>query len=141
MATPLIDSLNDEAIDAYLSGDQSAPEGLRQLGAVMALHGVAENGGLVGGAIENAFFADDLGSVTDAIQGFIWLDLPDVAGLVTRARDAYLRFRPTGWDELSTDDGVLWHQLDSSYFDVATGDRLEVAVSARLPEITPGRHP
>ena len=56
--TPLIDALNVRAISAYEREDASALPGLRTLGAALALHGIAENGGLVGGGIENLFFSD-----------------------------------------------------------------------------------
>jgi len=72
------------------------------------LHGIAENGGLV-----------------------------DVGTLVARARDEHLRFRPTGSEELSAQDEELWGQLDDEFFRIATADRLEAAVAARLTEIDP----
>jgi len=103
----------------------------------VALHGIAENGGLVGGAIENLFFSDDLRGVDDAIAGLQWLDLPDVAALVARARDEYRRFRPTGYEEISSEDAHLWGQLDAAFFEIAPSSRLEEAVRGRLPEIEP----
>ncbi|WP_432484322.1 DMP19 family protein [Kineococcus esterisolvens] len=135
--TPLIEALNVRAIDAYEREDTTVLPGLRSLGAVLALHGIAENGGLVGGGIENTFFSGRMQSVDDAIAGYCWLGLADVAALVARARDEHLRFRPTGREELSDEDAVLWDQLDSAFFEVATLDRLEAAVAARLDEIAP----
>ncbi|WP_432571661.1 DMP19 family protein [Kineococcus sp. SYSU DK005] len=135
--TPLIDALNVRAISAYERKDVSALPGLRSLGAAMALHGIAENGGLVGGGIENIFFSENLPSIEDAIEGYRWLGLSDVAALVARARDEYLRFRPTGWEELCEADAALWDQLDSAFFAIAPLERLEVAVAARLHEIAP----
>ena len=135
--TPLIDALNVRAISAYERQDASALPGLRSLGAAMALHGIAENGGLVGGGIENIFFSENLPSIEDAIEGYRWLGLSDVAGLVARARDEYLRFRPTGWEELSDADAALWDQLDAAFFAIAPLERLEAAVAARLHEIAP----
>ncbi len=44
--TPLIEALNRRAIYAYEADDPSALPGLRILGAVMGLHGIAMNGGL-----------------------------------------------------------------------------------------------
>ena len=135
--TPLIDALNVRAISAYERQDASALPGLRSLGAAMALHGIAENGGLVGGGIENIFFSENLPSIEDAVEGYRWLGLSDVAGLVARARDEYLRFRPTGWEELSDADAALWDQLDAAFFTIAPLERLEAAVAARLHEIAP----
>ncbi|MCI2237401.1 hypothetical protein MO973_05835 [Paenibacillus sp. TRM 82003] len=139
--TPLIEALNVRAIDAYEREDTTVLPGLRSLGAVLALHGIAENGGLVGGGIENIFFSERMQSVDDAIAGYRWLGLVDVAALVARARDEYLRFRPTGREELSDEDAVLWDQLDSAFFEIATLDRLEAAVAARLHEIAPETMP
>lgn len=135
--TPLIDALNVRAIHAYEREDVSVLPGLRSLGAAMALHGIAENGGLVGGGIENVFFSENMQSVDDAVAGFRWLGLSDVAALVARARDEYLRFRPTGREELSAEDAVLWEQLDAAFFEIAPSERLEAAVAARLHEIAP----
>jgi len=135
--TPLLDALNQPAIYAYERKDASALLGLRHLGAAMALHGIAENGGLVGGAVENLFFNKNMQAVDDAAAGFRWLCLADIAALITRAREAYLRFRPTGHEELSGEDATLWDQLDASFFEIATSGRLEAAVAARLKEIAP----
>jgi hypothetical protein len=54
MTGPLIGALNVRAIHAYEVEDVSALPGLRRLGAVMALHGIAVNGGLVGGGVETS---------------------------------------------------------------------------------------
>lgn len=135
--TPLLDALNERSVYAYERRDTSALPGLRVLGAVMAVHGIAENGGLVGGAIENLFFNENLQAVDDAVAGFEWLGLADVAALIDRARSAYLRFRPTGYEELSQQDEVLWEQLDASFFEIATSVRLEAAVAVRLQNIAP----
>ena len=135
--TPLIDALNVRAITAYEREDASALPGLRSLGAAMALHGIAENGGLVGGGIENLFFSENLPSIEDAVEGYRWLGLSDVAELVTRARDEYLRFRPTGGEELSDADALVWEQLDAAFSVIAPSERLEAAVAARLHEIAP----
>ncbi|MFC3690525.1 DMP19 family protein [Aquipuribacter hungaricus] len=137
METPLLRALNEPAISAYEREDVSALPGLRALGAVMALHGIARNGGLVGGAIENLFVGRRGQAVDDAIDGFVWLDLDDVAELIARARDAYLLSRPTGSEDLSDDDAALWEQLDAAFFDIAPSARLEVAVTARLQAIAP----
>ncbi len=80
-------------------------------------------------------------AVDDAIEGFRWLGLADVAALVARARDEYLRFRPTGYEDISAEDAHVWDLLDSSFFEIAPDDRLETAVSARLQEIAPGLRP
>ena len=85
--TPLIEALDVRAIHAYERKDASVPLGLRALGAALALHGIAENGGLVGGGIENTFFSENMQSVDDTVAGFRWLGLADVAALVARARD------------------------------------------------------
>ncbi|NAZ81180.1 hypothetical protein GTR02_05055 [Kineococcus sp. R8] len=137
MTTTLIDALTARAIVAYELQDTSVLPGLRSLGAAMALHGIAENGGLVGGAIENLFFGENLTSVDDAVAGYRWLGLADVAALVARAREEYLRFRPTGREELSDDDERLWEQLDASFVEIAPLERVEAAVSARLAAIAP----
>lgn len=141
MRTPLINALNVGAIRAYETGDPSALPGLRMLGAVMNLHGIAMNGGLVGGGIENLLSSGDRQAVDDAIEGFRWLGLADVAALVVRARDEYLRFRPTGHEELSAEDEHIWDQLDSSFFEIAPDDRLETAMSALLQEVAPELRP
>ncbi|NAZ77574.1 hypothetical protein GTQ99_19475 [Kineococcus sp. T13] len=135
--TPLIDALTVRAVHAYERQDASVLPGLRCLGAALALHGIAENGGLVGGGIENTFSSGDVRLVDDAVAGFRWLGLADVAALVARARDEYLRFRPAGWEELSGEDDRVWNQLDSSFFEIAPLSRLEAAVAARLHEIAP----
>ncbi len=141
MTGPLIRALNVRAIYAYEREDDSALPGLRTLGAVMALYGIAMNGGLVGGGVENLFSNDRMGAVDDAIEGFEWLGLTDIAALVARARDAYLRFRPTGQEELSDEDTLLRDQLDTAFYEIATDERLETAVSARLQEIAPELQP
>ncbi|GAB7192579.1 hypothetical protein NUM3379_32880 [Kineococcus sp. NUM-3379] len=138
MTTPLTDALTVRAVHAYEVADSSAPPGLRLLGAVMGLHGIAENGGLVGGGVENLLLGGRRRAVDDAIDGFRWLGLADVAALVARARDEYLRFRPTGHEDLSGEDELLWQRLDADWSGAATGDRIEAAVSARLQEIAPG---
>jgi hypothetical protein len=122
--TPLIDAVSVRAITVYERKDASALPGLRSLGAAMALHGIAENGGLVGGGIEDLFFSEILPSIEDAIEGYRWLGLSDVAELVTRARDEYLRFRPTGREELSDADALLWEQLDAAFSAIAPSERL-----------------
>ncbi|TKV60912.1 hypothetical protein FDO65_04425 [Nakamurella flava] len=76
----------------------------------------------------------------DAIAGFRRLELHDVADLVTRARDAYARFRPTGYEELSPSDAALWDELDEEFFAVADDARLEQAITEHLPSITGQRH-
>lgn len=136
--TPLLDALNVPAITAHERQDATALPGLRRLGAALALHGIAENGGLVGGAVENLFFGDRLHEVHAAAEGFRWLGLSDVADLVERARDEYRRFRPTGWEELSAEDERLWGELDAEFSALAPDDRLEAAIAARLPQIAPG---
>ncbi|WP_380172727.1 hypothetical protein ACFEMC_00985 [Kineococcus sp. DHX-1] len=137
MPTPLIDALNVPAITAYEVDDGTATPGLRALGAVLALHGISENGGLAGGGVENLFFSRRLDDVDDAAAGLRWLGLDDVADLVLRARREFLRFRPTGYEELSAADEELWDRLDEEFFALAPSDRLEAAVAARLPQIAP----
>ncbi|PPK98592.1 hypothetical protein CLV92_101291 [Kineococcus xinjiangensis] len=141
MGTPLIGALNVRAIYAYEVEDASALPGLRILGAVMGLHGIAMNGGLVVGGIENLFFNERMHAVDDAIEGFRWLGLADVAALVARARDEYLRFRPSGWEDISDEDALIWDQLDTAFFEIAADERLETAVPARLQDIAPELQP
>ena len=139
---PLIDALNVDAIYAYELDDPSALPGLRKLGAALGLHGIAMNGGLVGGGIENLVLGStSVHAIDDAIEGFRWLGLADVAALVSRARDEYRRFRPTGYEEISDEDAHVWEQLDSSFFDIASDDRLESAIAARLHDIAPQLRP
>jgi hypothetical protein len=140
-ACPLVTELTVRAVHAYEVEDESVLPGFRRFGSVMALHGIAMNGGLVGGGVENLFVDDRLHAVGDAIEGFRWLGLPDVAALVARARDEYLRFRPTGWEELSDEDALVWEELDTAFLELAADERLEAAVSARLPEIAPELRP
>ncbi|GAA4988416.1 DMP19 family protein [Kineococcus glutinatus] len=135
--TPLLEVLTVRAVHAYEVEDSSALPGLRMLGAVMGLHGIAVNGGLVGGGVENLFSNDRMHAVDDAVEGFRWLGLADVAALVARARDEYQRFRPNGWEDVSAEDASVWDEIDSSFFEIATAERLEAAVSARLQEIAP----
>ncbi len=137
--TPLLDAFNVPAISAYERQDAAVPPGLRRLGAALALHGIAMNGGLVGGAVESLFFNGRMHAVDDAVEGYRWLGLTDVADLILRVREEYLRFRPTGWEELSPEDERLWSELDSAFFELAADDRLEAAITARLPQIDPGR--
>ena len=138
MTTPLLDALDVRALVAYQTRDGSAPAGLRLLGAALDLHGIAVNGGLVGGGVENLLAAGERRAVDDAVEGFRWLGLVDVAALVARARDEYLRFRPSGREELGAEDEELWERLDAEFFEIATAGRIEAAVSARLQEIAPG---
>ncbi|MEW1957762.1 hypothetical protein [Kineococcus sp. NPDC059986] len=137
MGTPLIDALNVPAITAYELDDGTTTPGLRSLGAVLALHGISVNGGLVGGGVENLFFTERLHTVDDAAAGLRWLGLDDVADLVLRARGEFLRFRPTGHEELSDADAAVWERLDGEFEALATDERLEAAVAARLEEIAP----
>lgn len=140
-ATPWITQLNAVAIHAYQTDDTTAPQELRVLGAVLNLHGIAMNGGLMGGGIENPFFTGggDFAAVDDAIAGFRRLELHDLADLVTRARDAYARFRPTGYEELSPPDAERWGDLDEEFFVIADDGRLEQAVKDHLRTITDER--
>lgn len=131
--------LSSVAIHAYETEDSTAPEDLRVLGAVLNLHGIAMNGGLVGGGIENLFFNGNLKAVDDAIAGFRRLDLHDVADLVARARDAYAVFRPTGYEELTHQDAELWDKLDREFLVIAENVRLEQAVREHLPSISDHR--
>ena len=141
MRTPLIEALNVRAIHAYEVEDASALPGLRVLGAVMGLHGIAMNGGLLCGGIENLFFGGRMEAVDDAIEGFRWFGLTDVAALVARARDEYLRCRPTGREDVSDEDALVWDQIETAFLEIAADERLEAAVSARLQEIAPELQP
>jgi hypothetical protein len=141
MTCPLITELNVRAIHAYEVEDESVLPGLRRFGAVMALHGIAMNGGLVGGGVENLFSTDGMRVVDDAIEGFRWLGLADVAALVARARDEYLRFRPTGREEISDEDALIRDRLDTAFLEIAADERLEAAVASRLQEIAPELQP
>jgi hypothetical protein len=138
---PLVLALHVRAIPAYEVEDESVLPGFRRFGAVMALHGIAMNGGLVCGGVENLFCTDQLRTVHDAIEGFRWLGLTDVAALVARARDEYLRCRPTGREEVSDEDALVWEQLDDVFMEIATDERLEAAVASRLQEIAPELQP
>ncbi len=115
--------------------------GLRVLGAVMGLYGIARNGGLLCGGIENLFFGGRMEAVDDAIEGFRWFGLTDVAALVARARDEYLRCRPTGREDVSDEDALIWDQIETAFLEIAADERLEAAVSARLQEIAPELQP
>lgn len=133
--TLLLDALIGRAVLAYERDDATVPPGLRLLGAALAVHGIAMNGGLVGGAVENLFSTDRVHVLHDASEGYRWLGLADVADIVLRARDEYRRFRPTGREELPDGDERVWDDLDSAFFEAAGDERLEAAISARLPEI------
>lgn len=137
MTTTWLDTLHGPAVEAFEDDDAAATEGLRRLGAALAFHDRAMNGGLVGGAIETLFFADDLAHVDEAISAFHWLGMTEAAAVVDRARAEYLRFRPTGEEEISDEDARLWDALDDEFYAVADDDRLERAIEARSREILP----
>ena len=63
-----LSELQDRAIDSYLSGTSMGTAALRDYGAVLVASGMADNGGLTGGLIENSYFSHGDSLVADAID-------------------------------------------------------------------------
>lgn len=129
MAYMLLDTLADRAIAAYFQGQCSShAQVLRQLGAILGFHGLAENGGLVGGAVENIRLGGDEELFDDAVAAFRFFGLTEHAALIERADHAHTRFRPTGIEDLSEADEALWEELDTAYFATVTDESIETAL-------------
>ncbi|MGI6877566.1 DMP19 family protein [Microbacterium sp. gxy059] len=131
----------ESIIDAYQRGEADS-DALRHAGALFAFDGIAGNGGLVGGAIENCFHAGDEDTlVRDAVEAFRWYGLGDVADLIERADREYRRFRPTGGEDIDEADEKLWDELDELYEEVASDEAIESVVRRRIPELFVGDAP
>ncbi|PQZ95909.1 hypothetical protein CQ018_01015 [Arthrobacter sp. MYb227] len=129
----LLERLNDRAMAAYHHGEKSErAEILWHVGALLSFHGLAENGGLVGGAIENIRLGIDDPLVEDALSAFHRFGLTTQAALIQRADQEYARFRPSGSEDLSEQDEALWEALDEEYFEIATDQVLIAAVQKHL---------
>lgn len=129
----LLELLNDRAMAAYHHGEKSEhAELLWFVGALLSFDGLAENGGLVGGAIENIRLGIDDPLVKDALSAFQRFGLTRQAALIKRADQEYARFRPTGNEDLSEQDEALWEALDQEYFEIATDQALITALHKHL---------
>lgn len=125
----LLERLNDRAMAAYHQGEKSEhAELLWHVGALLSFHGLAENGGLVGGAIENTRLGIDDPLVEDALSACDRFGLPQQAALIRHADQEYVRFRPTGSEDLSEQDEALWEALDDEYFELVTDTVLSAAL-------------
>lgn len=132
----LLERLNDRAMAAYHQGEKSEhAESLWHVGALLSFHGLAENGGLVGGAIENIRLGVDDPLVDDALSAFHRFELNQQAALIQRADAEYARFRPTGSEDLSDQDEALWEALDNEYFEIATDQILIAALQKYLDSL------
>lgn len=128
-ASILLERLNDRAMAAYHQSEKSEhTELLWHVGALLSFHGLAENGGLVGGAIENIRLGIDDPLVEDALNAFDRFGLTQQAALIQRADQEYARFRPTGSEDLSEQDEALWEALDDEYFEIVTDQMLSAAL-------------
>lgn len=129
MPDGLLDALNDRAMAAYFQNEESEhAHVLRQVGAILAFHGLAENGGLVGGAVENIRLGMDDTLLEDAVAAFRFFRLDGHAELIERADTSYARFRPTGFEDIDADDEALWAELDDAYFATITDESIEAAL-------------
>jgi len=141
--TPYLDALAERAMDAYNLGEDSphAPA-LRRVGALVMFHGIALNGGLVGGGVENCLLSGNEQHLADAVAAYRWLGLDDAADLVERATAEYRRFQPAEGTELSDEDDALWDQLwvelDEAYFALVPDHVIEVALLTRSAELPGG---
>ncbi|MDO5634712.1 MAG: hypothetical protein Q4G34_07560 [Micrococcus sp.] len=96
------------------------------LGAAGAAAGLADNGGLMGGLVENDWHGSpDLIFTHDAVAAFRFLGFDDAATLIETAADAYPRMRPGGFEELSAADEQWWEQLDEQWFALEITERLD----------------
>ncbi|MFL4477502.1 hypothetical protein ACIPUB_04390 [Paeniglutamicibacter sp. ORCA_105] len=137
MEDDLLEALGDRAIAAYFDDEQSDNVHLmRPLGAILGFHGLAENGGLVGGAVENIRLGDEDTLLDDAVAAFRLFGLDTHAELIERADREYARFRPMGFEDLSNADEALWEELDTAYFATVTDDSIEAALR-RFPGLRP----
>ncbi|MDQ1105925.1 hypothetical protein QE364_003881 [Nocardioides zeae] len=99
------------------------------LGALVALVGVAGNGGLLGMIENNRETSGPL--VADALTALRSLGLTDAADLVARAEAAYLVMRPNDCsDDLTEEQEELWDELDEAWWPV--GEEIERVVDERL---------
>lgn len=129
----LLEHLNDRAMAAYHQGESAEqPEILWLVGALLSFHGLAENGGLIGGAIENIRLGIDDPLIEDALSAFQHFGLTRQAALIQRADQEYARIRPTGIEDLSADDEALWEEIDAKYFEIATDHVLIAALQKHL---------
>lgn len=119
-------SIQQAAIDAYLKRDASVTERIRLYGAALSFTGLADNGGLLGGGIENCLEADTPEMIGDAVAGLRLVGLTEIADLIARARCEYVLMRPGGASqELSDEADELWRKLDERWFGFATADLLD----------------
>ena len=126
----------ERAMAAYHQGAVSPrAEGLRQAGALLSFDGIAKNGGLVGGGIENCFHTDDDGFLNDALAAYRWFGLGEIARLIETADREYRRFRPTGYEEISDADAALWEELDDRYFETADDEVINAALRRRSGDL------
>ena len=137
MGNDLLETLGDRAIAAYFYGEHSDDAHLLgKIGAILGFHGLAENGGLVGGGVENIRLGDEDPLLDDAVAAFRFFGLDTHAELIERADREYARFRPMGFEDLSDADEALWEELDTSYFANVTDESIEAA-QRRFPGLRP----
>lgn len=126
-------AFQQSCIDAYLSGDGSSlPPDHLAYGAVLALAGMGDNAGLVGGIGELLVTGSDQ-VVVDGVAGLRRFGLTDVADLVERAEAEHRRMRPTGDEEISAEDEALWEELDDEWFRLTAEGRLD-AIAEQLQQ-------
>lgn len=115
---------------------------LRAWGAMNVVTGLAENGGLVGGAIENLLFNGDTQAIRDGAEAFRRFGHPEIAELVERAWRAYPAIRGVEVDddhvwedeysnEVSEEGSRLWDELDEEWSSRAVDELVDV-IGARL---------
>ena len=105
--------------------------------ALLSFHGLAQNGGLVGGAVEDLFHTQVDPLLADAVRAFRRFGAPAAAELVERADSAYRRFRPTGDEDLDPADEALWDELDDEYSALVTDEVVEEALLEHADELGP----
>ncbi len=99
------------------------------LGALVALVGVAGNGGLLGMVENNRETSGPL--VADAVTALRSVGLTDAADLVARAEAAYLVMRPNDChDDLTEEEEELWDELDEAWWPVS--EEIERVIAERV---------
>lgn len=125
--------IQQAAIDAYLGGSDDVPDSVRAYGAALSFAGIADNGGLLGGGIENCRETETVQAIADAVTAFRVFGLEAIADLVEQADAEYVRTRPGGPSTaLSAEDQKCWDAIDARWFALdATGRLDQLADSIR----------
>lgn len=114
------------AIDAYLRRDTSFPERHLLYGAAASFTGIADNGGLMGGGVENCRETDTAHDIAQAASAFRSFGMADVAELIERADAEYVRMRPGGaMQELFEQEERIWKALDDEWYALGACARLD----------------